>query len=339
MVRVLLIPLSADDVALTRFAISPLGETVEAARVLLNPGVHAIHLPWVRWARASLAHDPINLGVLPAMLPTHGARPGFLTPAPDTRLPDFDAELAALRRTRSAEVRASIDRTFTSPARLPAPLRPLYDNPRHELPHLTDTLHQLWVRLIVPHWPRIARVLDADIVHRSRRLADHGIGGLAGDLHPQIRWTAAGLVLPWTVPEGEPRVGKGGLVLVPSVFGWPRVLVKWRPQPHTTLRYPARGAAAVWEHEDRRATDTALTRLLGRPRATILRQLATPATTVELARHLTVTPSAVSQHLNALLAARLVARERHGRSVLYLRTPLADALCAPDSHPAGITPT
>jgi DNA-binding HxlR family transcriptional regulator len=333
-----LIRMSADDVALTRFATSPLGETVEAVRVLLDPGVHAVHLPWVRWAQASLAHDPIDLGVLPALLPARAARPGFLTPAPDTRLPDFDTELAGLRRTRPADVRASLTRTFAAPPRFPGPLRALHDDPRHELPRLTGTLHQLWTRLIAPHWPRIARVLDADIVHRSRRLADHGIGGLAADLHPQIMWTSDGLVLPWTVPEGEPLVGEGGLVLVPSVFGWPRVLIKWRPQPRTTLRYPVRGVAAIWEHPPR-PTDTALIRLLGRPRATILHHLAAPATTAELARRLNVTPSAVSQHLRDLHAARLVARERQGRSVLYLRTTIADALCAPECQPAdaGLT--
>lgn len=330
-----LIRMSADDVALTRFATSPLGETVEAARVLLNPGVHAVHMPWVRWAQTCLARDPIDLGVLQTILPSQTPRPGFLTPAPDTRLPDFDTELARLRRTRSADIRASLARTFTRPPGLPPPLQALYDNPRRELPRLADTLHQLWTRLIAPHWPRIARVLDADIVYRGRRLADHGIGGLAADLHPQISWSSDGLVLPWNVPDGEPHLGEGGLILVPSVFGWPRILVKWRPQPHTTLRYPVRGVAAIWEHPPP-TTNTALIRLLGRPRAAILHHLATPATTVELARQLGVTPSAVSQHLKDLHAARLVARAPQGRSVLYLRTTLADALCAPERQPADI---
>jgi DNA-binding transcriptional ArsR family regulator len=331
-----LIRLSADDIALTRFAISPLGETVAAARVLLSPGAHAVHLPWARWARAALARDPIDLGIIAAMFAREDVRPEFLTPAPDTRLPEFEAELARLRRTRTVDVRASMERTFDSPARLPARLRPLYDNPRRELPRLADDLAQLWTRLIAPHWPRIARVLDADIMYRGRRLADHGIGGLVSELHPTISWTQDGLVLPWIVPDQELKVGRGGLVLVPSVFVWPGVLVKMATTSRTSLRYPARGAGTVWEQEVHPAAATApLTRLLGRARATILYQLATPVSTAELARHLGVTPSAVSQHLHALLAARLVARERQGRTVLYLRTPLADALCAPDPDASG----
>jgi DNA-binding transcriptional ArsR family regulator len=330
----LLIRLSADDIALTRFAISPLGETVAAARVLLAPGAHAVHLPWVRWARSVLARDPVDLRVLAAMFSTPDVRPEFLTPAPDTRLPDFNAELTTLRRTRSTDVRASMDRTFDSRAGAPAALRPLYDGPRRELPRLADHLRQVWARLIAPHWPRIARVLDADIVYRSRRLAEHGIGGLAPELHPSITWTADGLMLPWGDPSHELRVGRGGLVLVPSVFVWPGVLVKMSTTTQTTLRYPARGVGAVWERDAALSPTSPLARLLGRPRATILHRLAVPATTAELARALGVTPSAISQHLHALLAARLVARERQGRGVLYLRTPLADALCDPDA-PGG----
>ncbi|GIH20474.1 ArsR family transcriptional regulator [Rugosimonospora africana] len=334
----LLIRLSADDIALTRFAVSPLGETVAAARLLLASGTHAVHLSWIRWARAELARDPIDLGLIAAMFARPHVRPHFLTPAPDTRMPDFDDELDELRRTRAADVRASMTRTFGRPGDLPAPLRPLYDDPDRELPRLADDLRSLWTRLIAPHWPRIARVLDADIAHRGRRLADLGIGGLAPELDPSMSWTADGLaLLPWVSPDCELRASEGGLVLMPSVFGWPTTKVKMSTTTYTTLRYPARGVGGLWEHQARPPVATApLTRLLGRPRATILYRLATPGSPADLARDLRVTPSAVSQHLAALLAARLVARERRGRTVLYLRTPLADALCEPD--PAGARP-
>lgn len=324
----LLIRMSADDVALTRFAVSPLGETVAAVRVLLSPGAHAVHLPWVRWARDELTREPVDLGALPAMLPRRGARPEFLTPAPDTRLPDFEAELARLRRTRTADVRVSLDRTYGSRALMPVSVRPLHDDPRRGLAELSGTLDRLWRRLVAPYWPRLARVLDADIVRRGRRLAEEGIAGLAADLHPDVHWTAEGLALDLPTREREVQLGRGGLVLVPSVFNWPGIMVKMATTSRTTLRYPARGAAAVWEQDLGGPPSGALVGLLGRPRTMILRRLAVPATTVELARDLGVTPSAVSQHLAALLAGRLVARERQGRSVLYLRTPVADELCA-----------
>nr|WP_307841136.1 ArsR family transcriptional regulator [Streptomyces endocoffeicus] len=43
-----------------------------------------------------------------------------------------------------------------------------------------------------------------------------------------------------------------------------------------------------------------------------------------------VTPSAVSQHLRVLYATGLVTRARHGRQVLYRRSPLGDRLAATD---------
>ncbi|WP_190175373.1 ArsR family transcriptional regulator, partial [Streptomyces nitrosporeus] len=54
--------------------------------------------------------------------------------------------------------------------------------------------------------------------------------------------------------------------------------------------------------------------------------LAEPATTTELAHRLNVTPAAVSQHLSALAAARLLDRTRHGRHVHHRHSPLSSAL-------------
>ncbi|MFD0630476.1 ArsR/SmtB family transcription factor [Catenulispora yoronensis] len=56
-----------------------------------------------------------------------------------------------------------------------------------------------------------------------------------------------------------------------------------------------------------------------------------PVSTTELARLLAVTPGAVSQHLKVLSDAGLTARARHGRSVLYVRSPLGNSL-------AGMSP-
>ena len=69
-----------------------------------------------------------------------------------------------------------------------------------------------------------------------------------------------------------------------------------------------------------------LASLIGAPRAQLLEMLAEPLPTVEIARRLRVTPSAVSQHLKVLHAAGLVTRARDGRQVLYRRSPLGDQL-------------
>jgi DNA-binding MarR family transcriptional regulator len=54
--------------------------------------------------------------------------------------------------------------------------------------------------------------------------------------------------------------------------------------------------------------------------------LAEPLPTVEIARRLNVTPSAVSQHLQVLHATGLLTRARDRRQVLYRRSQIGDRL-------------
>ncbi|GAB3807056.1 hypothetical protein GCM10027605_36430 [Micromonospora zhanjiangensis] len=74
------------------------------------------------------------------------------------------------------------------------------------------------------------------------------------------------------------------------------------------------------------ADPTALAALIGPPRARLLGLLDEPLPTVEIARRLAVTPSAVSQHLRVLHATGLLTRVRDGRHVLYRRSSLGDRL-------------
>lgn len=53
-----------------------------------------------------------------------------------------------------------------------------------------------------------------------------------------------------------------------------------------------------------------------------------PASTTTLAQRLSVTPSAISQHLAVLHANGLVIRSRVDRAVLYRRTARGDTLLA-----------
>jgi DNA-binding transcriptional ArsR family regulator len=120
---------------------------------------------------------------------------------------------------------------------------------------------------------------------------------------------------------------------VPSVFLWPQVAAHIdRPWP-ATLIYPARGIAALWE-TPAPAAPGALGALLGRTRAGLLTALDQPASTTQLARSLGLTTGAVGDHLATLHGAGLLTKARSGRSVLYRRTPLGDALIAASPGPA-----
>src|SRR5712671_6933101 len=105
----LVLELDVTDLAATRFAISPLGETIRAVQLLGGRDTPAANMPWVRWARHELGWRPLRLPRLWPLvvngLPTH---PEFLVPAPESRMPELGAELARLRATPAEAVRASL---------------------------------------------------------------------------------------------------------------------------------------------------------------------------------------------------------------------------------------
>jgi len=308
------IGLSAGAVARIRFAVSCLWEVVAAVRVLRDPGSHAVHLPWVR--RVPVPGDTL----LWALVPREPAYlPDFLTPPPPGLTADLGAELARLRATPAAVVRHDLD-LYGHRARA---LRDLHADPAAGLARLSAEIEAFWRAAIAPHWPRIQLLLDAEIFARARRLAAEGAAGLLNDLHSEVRWEAGTLSVSKRYCAAADVSDGTGLVLVPSVFVWPSVLSIFAgdaPQ----LAYPARGVATLWEA--RRESSAALDAVLGRGRTRLLLELDAPGSTTELARRTGMTAGGVSQHLTALRAAGLVAAHRHGRSVLNVRTALAEAL-------------
>lgn len=292
------IGLPAGAVARIRFAVSCLWEVVAAVRVLRDPARHAVHLPWAHRVRPHVRTD----GLLWRLIPREPAYlPDFLTPPPAGLTADLDAELAVLRATTGDEVRGV------------------------DLDRLAAEITEFWQAAIAPDWPAIRQLLDAEVFLRARRLAEHGAAGLLNDLHERVRWEGDTLSVTkryctaGDVPEGA------GLVLIPSAFVWPSVLGVFScdvPQ----LAFPVRGVATLWE--TRTADAGTLGALLGRGRAQVLLATAVPTSTTDLARRTGLTAGAVSQHLAVLRAAGLVVGHRRGRSVLTVRTALAEALLA-----------
>jgi hypothetical protein len=89
-----------------------------------------------------------------------------------------------------------------------------------------------------------------------------------------------------------------GLLLVPSAVAC-KPVPPMSPDAPPWLAYPSRGVATLWAPPPEVDAST-LVALLGRPRARLLDLLAEPLVTIELARQLHVSPSAVSQHLKVL---------------------------------------
>jgi len=335
----LVLELDVADLAATRFAISPLSETVRAILLLGGRDTPAVNAPWMRWARKELGWRPLRLPRLWPLivngLPTH---PEFLVPAPEVRMPEFEAELARLRTTPATAVRASLHRVWEG-QQWPDSARDLAARPRESLAEIAAELGECHERLIAPHWERIRPVLEADIVYRAGLLAEGGARSLFSDLHPDLRWSGGTLTLADT-DQGPPlfkiMLGPDGVVLLPSVFNWPKVSLSRSTSTQTIMLYPARGAATVWESGALPGgREEAAEALLGAPRVRLLAALRSPATTTALARRLDVTPSAVSQHLTVLYRGGLVDKRRSGRAVLYQTTALGLALLGDDSASAG----
>lgn len=328
-VRRLALDLSVSDLASTRFAVSPLSETISGLQLLGNRGRQEINLRWIRWASDELAVRPVDLTHTWSLIVNdRPSWPQFLVPAPVGPGTTIDDDLAALRRTSGRQVRASLRRVFGDD--LPESAANLAAHPAAGLHAIATELREAHTRLIEPHWPRIRAVLDADITYRAKQLAAGGAKRLFTDLHPDLHWHDGRLTLDrWRNDGMTQGTAAGGLVLLPVVLGPPNVLIKQHTTTQTTVRYPARGVGAVWTAGTRPVGDSA-SRLLGRPRAQLLEALRSPATTTDLARALNVSPSAVSQHLRILRGSGLIAGERSGRSVLYLTTERGLALLCPD---------
>ena len=96
-----------DDLARTRFAISPMWETAAAIRALRNPSLISLHLPWVKRIRRWIKELDLSLAL--ALLPRRGYMADFLTPPPSTPLADFDDELELVRTTSEAQIRNDVE--------------------------------------------------------------------------------------------------------------------------------------------------------------------------------------------------------------------------------------
>jgi DNA-binding transcriptional ArsR family regulator len=329
----LVISLDVAELAATRFAASPLCETIRAVQLLAAPQPTSVNRPWLDWARHQLDQRPLRMpGLWPLVVNGLPSYPEFLMPAPASQWPPFADELTRLAATAAEPVRASLCRVFGD-GPWPVSARELFERPRESLRQITEELAECHDRLVAPHWERIRAVLDADIAYRTGVLASGGARHLFADMHPDLNWAAGGLTLSDTdTGDAQFHVRKGpdGVVLMPSVFAWPHVSVSKATSTQTILLYPARGAANVWSPlADQGVSGTPAEYLLGVSRARLLSALRSPATTTTLARQLGVTPSAVSQHLSFLHRGSLVQRQRRGRAVLYQTSDLGLALIEP----------
>ncbi|MFE7191139.1 DUF5937 family protein [Kitasatospora sp. NPDC057541] len=315
---------SVRDLARTRFALSPLWEVVASVRVLKHPAEHPLHRPWIDQVRPRLAASGLDWRLLADLVPDPPRSiPVFIAPPPTTSVADLGLELAVLRATPPEKVRSGL-----GGPRAPRSERidRLRGDPRRGLGELAELVEGYWEIALAPHWPRMRSLLEGDVLHRAGLFAEHGADRLLGDLASSVAWDEDTLYVGHHHVRGSRHLGGRGLLLVPSVFVWPRVFSVISPNWQPTLRYPPRGVATLWER--RSAAPRALAAVIGRSRARLLAELDAPASTTDLARRTGITAGGVSQQLTALRTAGLVDAHRSGRYVLYVRTEAAEVLVA-----------
>jgi DNA-binding transcriptional ArsR family regulator len=230
-----------------------------------------------------------------------------------------------IRATPLEAARHEIATTATGPSARDPRVRAVLDS-TDAVSRIAEAMDQAWHELLARDWPQLRAICERDVVHRVGVIGEHGWATTIESLHPGIAWHAGGIEIGFFRGETV-RLAGDGLLLIPSVFvghiaahledPWPRTLV-----------YRARGTAALWGEQETVPQPDALTALVGRARARLLVALDAPASTSHLARSLAMAPGAVGDHLAILRGAGLLVRARSGRSVLYRRTPLGEALVA-----------
>lgn len=326
---VLRIAVGSEDLVHSRFAISPLFELVNALRVLADSPRRAAPAlqPWLdrSHGRYRALRDRVDVdAVLALQPPGYGA--DFLSPPPSSIATTIDDLLETVRSTPLRQAHAEVATALRQQPPVQPGVRAVLTGGR-VTEHLADVLDAAWQALLAPEWPLLRAVLERDVVHRAGRLVSSGWAGALADLHRDLRWQA-GRIECTRWPDQDAALAGEGLLLVPSVFVWPGLAVTLDPPWPPALVYPARGVAALWQRPGHGEPAAGLARLLGASRAAVLTALDDPASTTQLVGVLHQSLGGLGDHLAALRVAGLVTRARSGRSVLYRRTPVGDAVVA-----------
>lgn len=309
--RDVLIPLSADGLARTRFVISRLWNVATSLMVLR----YGSSLPFLtRWRADAMRELPAEIfSSVSELAKTPGHLPDYLTPpwSGVEHEPTWEQELTCLRNAPEEAVALEYD----------GPLPP-----NEYLEMMCSVLDSYYRVAVEPWWPQLRDAARADVARLSATWSAKGATHMFGELHPDVTWDGVQLRVRGAC---QPAMGvpdaSSGVLLVPTLFCWSGVHVLSTPPFPVTLAYGMRGAGSVVaapEHGQLASWE----RLLGAGKARVFLSLGQPMTTTNLAHALGLRPSTVSGHVKALEGVGLVAASRLGREVLYRHTPGASDL-------------
>lgn len=340
-------------IGLVDFSWSPLFEAALSLRVVAEPRRAPLHLPWVRRCRE--LPEPLQAEIRTLFRPFHGTfvpgifeaplagdhatfadELGALTSLPDslvafelslayggigchTELQDAAAEVVEDPDYRQRVLREAPDEAMRALA------RQAFDDPRAVLERYARLLEDYWDAAFRDEWQRILPRIEGDATAGARALVTSGLAGLVAELLPEGRWdpdrNAVVVDKDW---EGACDVAeRGGLRFVPTVYGWPCVLIDVAEPWPVSIIFPLRDLRAPEvPHASDHEVVSGYSALGDETRLQITRLVAEdPRSTKELAQLLSLSDSAISRHLKILEAAGIVSGRRDGYFVLYRLVP------------------
>jgi DNA-binding transcriptional ArsR family regulator len=306
----------ADVLASSRFAVSPLIETVAAMKAFAGKGMHPAQRPWfdahTPAYRQRLRRDPFAAALTGATLRPRWVADFLVTPPHDSD-GTLDGDLARLRATTPDDARAQLLAEGV-------PVPDVLGGP-DLIDRTVDLLTWVWELALHRHWPHRRRLLEADVVARSHQLATGGWAAALPVMRPDMRWAGEGRLQVNAYDHPPVDLTGARLSFIPTLSreGW----ICLDAPHHYVVVYPCAGFLT-----DPGATvvPSALSRLLGPVRALVLTHLNTPKTPSQLCAVTGHGLGTVGGHLRVLLDAGLVQRRRTGRTVRYYRTPRGDDL-------------
>jgi DNA-binding transcriptional ArsR family regulator len=312
--------IGADELATSRFAISPLIETVAALLVLArgqptteSRSWYVVNLPAYQ---AYVAQDPTRGLLIDALLRPRWVA-DFLSPPPADSDRTFTDAVRRVRATPRDVARTELQ-SMAGDVPLDRTLR------RRDLPADSAALLQwVWTHTVRAEWPRRRHLLEADVIARTHQLSQHGWAAAINGIRPGMRWIGDNRLQINTHDYPTSDLTGAHIMFVPCTglagAGW----VSSDTQGRHAVVYPAAGVLAdAGDH----LAPQALARLLGPVRADLLTRLATPHSTTQLVAITGYGLGSVGGHLTVLRDAGLIRRRRAGRSVLYYRSPDGDRL-------------
>jgi DNA-binding transcriptional ArsR family regulator len=325
-----LLRLSSLALSRSRFALSPLAETLASVMVLnashADPWLAPWHARHQAAFRAGLDADPFAHGIV-RLLTSTTWMPGHVVIPPTAGMrTTIDSELAQVARIPDSTVRCELEKSAA------------HSWNEHDLRWLAgralaartaDLFRHIWTAHVAPDWPRRRALLERDVTYRAGLLAAYGWPRALQQMSRRSAWVGTDAIRFSDRPSPDRVVGEDGMQFVPIAAISAGTWLCETPPASYALVYPARGTATTHLHP---APGQALGRLIGTGRAAILHELQRPATTSELAAHLGLSLGTVGDHLAVLRNADLVTGTRIGRRVVYHRTETGDLLTNPTPH-------